>query len=188
MHDPIGPAFSAMLEELASLLAKIDASAVGKLAGAVHSAPNVFTAGAGRSGLLLRCAAMRFMHLGIATHVVGEAVTPALQAGDLLLLLSGSGETGSLLALAGKARTLGARLALVTANTTSTLAGLAELSVIVPAPTPKAAVRDCVASIQPMGSLFEQGAFLLLEAVTLELMRRRGNTSEGMFARHANLE
>jgi 6-phospho-3-hexuloisomerase len=39
-----------------------------------------------------------------------------------------------------------------------------------------------------MGSLFEQSLLVVLDAVVLELMQRRGESSESMFLRHANLE
>jgi len=39
-----------------------------------------------------------------------------------------------------------------------------------------------------MGSLFEQSLLVVLDAVVLALMDRRGEGPETMFARHANLE
>ena len=151
--------------------------------------PAVFFAGAGRSGLLLRCAAMRFMHLGLNAHIVGDTLTPPLNNGDLLLIASGSGETASLVSMARKARDQGAAVALVTTNPSSTLAAVADVLAVLPAPTPKAPARDnVVESSQPMGSLFEQGMFLLFETVTMELMRQRNLSSTDMFRRHANLE
>ena len=90
--------------------------------------------------------------------------------------------------MAKKARGLGATVALVTANPQSTIAGLADVTVKLPAPTPKAEIRDYVASVQPMGNRFEQGMFITLDVVVMELMARLGKTSEMMFSRHANLE
>jgi 6-phospho-3-hexuloisomerase len=58
----------------------------------------------------------------------------------------------------------------------------------VPAPSPKADRSGDVRTVQPMGSLFEQSLFLLLDAIVVELMQRRKTTSEQMFRRHANLE
>jgi Predicted sugar phosphate isomerase involved in capsule formation len=45
--------------------------------------------GAGRSGLVAKAFAMRLMHLGMISYVVGETITPALQTGDLIVVLSG---------------------------------------------------------------------------------------------------
>lgn len=41
---------------------------------------------------------------------------------------------------------------------------------------------------QPMGSVFEQLAFLTYDGLVLELMDRSGETSDRMFLRHADLE
>ncbi len=46
-----------------------------------------------RSGLMMRVFAMRLMHMGFESHVVGETLTPAVEKGDLLVIGSGSGET-----------------------------------------------------------------------------------------------
>lgn len=179
---------SVMLEELAAIFGRLDDAGVDRLVDLILDCPHVFAAAAGRSGLLLRCAAMRLMHLDKPTYVVGEIVTPAIARGDLLLMVSGSGGTGSLVSMAQKAQQLGARTAVITANAESVLAGLADVTVKIAAPSPKAATSDFVRSAQPMGNLFEQSAFLLLDAVIMELMARTGKTSEIMFRKHANLE
>ena len=43
-------------------------------------------------------------------------------------------------------------------------------------------------SSQPMGSLFEQSLFLLLDALIVMLMEKRDVNADEMFDRHANLE
>lgn len=188
MSKKLNNRLTAMMGELAAVFERVDDGAVDRLVALILECPHVFTAAAGRSGLLLRCAAMRLMHMDRPAYVVGEIVTPAIAKGDLLLMVSGSGETGSLVSMAQKAKSLGARVAVITANSESALAGLAECTVKIAAPTPKAAVDNFVPSAQPMGNLFEQGAFLLLDAVIMELMDRMGKTSDAMFRRHANLE
>lgn len=189
MSEHLKESLDAALGELSAVFARVDGAAADHLLDLILAAPAVFTAAAGRSGLLLRCAAMRLMHMGRTVYVVGEIVTPAIAKGDLLLMVSGSGETGGLVGMAHKARQIGARIAVVTANAESTLARMADAVVGLAAPTPKAAdIRDFVPSVQPMGNLFEQSAFLLLDAMVRELMRKTGKTSEEMFQRHANLE
>ncbi len=47
------------------------------------------------------------MHLGCHDFVVGETITPSIQAGDLLIDCSGSGSTGNVVAIAQKAKELG---------------------------------------------------------------------------------
>lgn len=188
MPDRIKQTLSAVLAELGVLFDRLDADAVDRLVDALLASGTIFAAGAGRSGQLLRCAAMRLMHFGKRVYVVGEMVTPAIGKGDLLLLVSGSGETGGLVAMAGKAKAVGAKIALVSANPDSSLSRLADVYVRICAPSPKAAFAGCAESIQPMGNLFEQGGFLFLDAVVMEMMARTGTTAEAMFERHANLE
>lgn len=52
-----------------------------------------FFTGQGRSGLVAQMVAMRFMHLGLNTHFIGEASAPSIQLEDVLILISGSGAT-----------------------------------------------------------------------------------------------
>lgn len=55
----------------------------------------IFVYGTGRSGLMLKAFAMRLMQIGLNSYVVGETTTPSVQEGDLLIVASASGETGS---------------------------------------------------------------------------------------------
>ena len=58
----------------------------------ITTADNIFVTGAGRSGLAAKAFAMRLMHLGLSSYVVGETISPAINAGDCILAISGSGE------------------------------------------------------------------------------------------------
>ena len=58
----------------------------------MHSG-KIFIAGAGRTGYIMRCFAMRLIHLGFCAYVIGDTEMIAAKAGDLLLIGSGSGET-----------------------------------------------------------------------------------------------
>ena len=164
--------------EIERSLEEVDKEECARLADRILGAERVFLAGAGRSGLAVRAFAMRLMHLGLTVHMVGEVTTPAIAAGDLLVVGSRSGETSSLTAAARKARSLGAAVALVTARPDSSLAAHSDLLVRIPA----------AESSQPMGSLFEQVLFLVFDALVLFLLERAGTDAGGMSSRHANLE
>ena len=167
----------------------IEADSLQQAVETISAAPRIFLAGAGRSGLAVRALAMRLMHLGKNTYVVGDTTTPALAAGDLLIIGSGSGRTASLLASAEKAKTLDASLMLATIDTASPIAALADCVIKIDAPSPKAAGSAAAdASIQPMGSMFEQTLLLLFDSLVVAVMELEGKTSNEMFARHANLE
>ncbi len=155
----------------------------------ITKATTVFLAGAGRSALGIRGFAMRLMHMGKKAYVVGDVTTPGISPGDLLIIGSGSGRTGSLLNMAQKAKKIGAKIMLVTIDPESPIGLLGDLVIEIGAPSPKATESQTNAqSIQPMGSLFEQSLFILLDCLVLLLMKGQNLTSDEMFIRHANLE
>ena len=177
-----------VMEELSVTQAKIDNDASEAFQNAVLAAKEIFVAGAGRSGFMARGFAMRLMHMGKKAYVVGEVVTPNISAGDVLVICSGSGETESLVGMAKKAKKLGAKVLLVTIFPSSSIADIADVIVVIPAPTPKSEQKQEMKSIQPMGSLFEQSLLLCLDIIILGMMEKEGQTSDNMFGRHANLE
>lgn len=137
-----------------------------------------FCSGQGRSGLVAQMVAMRLMHAGFDVHVVGEPTAPSIGEGDGLVMISGSGETPVTLHLARLALRFGARMLAVTTRADSTLAGLADAVIEVPT----------AGTGQFGGSLFEQSALLLLDAVVLDLTAGDPQAHAAMQARHANLQ
>ena len=178
----------AVLGEVECALRSVDPGSVAAFRTEIRRARRVFVAGAGRSGLCMRAFAMRLMHLGLPVHVVGDATAPGLGETDLLLIGSGSGRTASLVQHAACARSLKARVALITTASLSPLSEHADCVVRLVAPTPKRDDSDDALSIQPMGSLFEQALSLLLDVIILQLMADLSVGAEQMFERHANLE
>ncbi len=177
-----------ILVELQQTIEQISPDQTAQWVDAIISAKRVFVAGAGRSGLQLRGFAMRLMHMGLTSFVVGEMVTPAIAQGDLLIIGSASGNTGSLFPLAQTALRLGAAVTLITTHADAPLARYASQLLVIPAPTPKSDKETGSTSIQPMGNLFEQSLHLVLDAITMELIGQLKLNSVQMFARHANLE
>ncbi len=178
-----------VLEELHGSLALIDKKQAEGFVDAVLSAKRIFVAGAGRSLLMIRGFAMRLMHMGFQTYVVGETVTPSIEPGDLLVIASGSGETGTLAVMAGKAKKVGAQLALITIYPESTIGELADVVVQIVAATTKG-TRESVKSIQPGANMFEQSVLLFCDAAVIRIIQRQGMTEENimLMKRHANLE
>ena len=179
---------SQILNELGETLGHIRNDSAEKLADAILAAKTIFVAGAGRSGLAMKSFAMRLMHMGFDTYVVGETVTPSITEKDVLLIGSGSGSTSSLVTNANKAHAIDATICLITIDENSPIAQVAEVVLTIPAPSPKVDRDLGFRSVQPMGSLFEQSLLLTLDAVVLLLMEKTGKTPESMFTRHANLE
>jgi len=171
--------------ELTAALQSINPQEIDGLRKAITEAGRVFVTGKGRSGLQMRAFAMRLMHLGLTVFVVDDVTTPALQAGDLLIIGSGSGGTTSLVQYAARAKALNAKLALITTAPQSPIGQQADVVVVI---TATAKGDSAVRSIQPMANLFEQSLLILLDIVTMQLMDELNLTSEQMFTRHANLE
>lgn len=177
-----------ILDELGETVESICNDSAEKLVGELIDAQAIFVAGAGRSGLAMKGFAMRLMHLGLDTYVVGETVTPSITDKDVLLIGSGSGSTSSLVVNANIADSIGATICLLTINENSPIAELAAVVLTIPAPSPKVNRDLGFRSVQPMGSLFEQSLLLTLDAIVLLLMENTGKNTELMFTRHANLE
>ena len=163
---------SVVLNELHHTLSKIDIQKANEFVELVDQAQEVFCAGAGRSGFQVKGFAMRLMHMGINSYVVGETCTPNIRENGLLVICSGSGETKSLVNHANKAKEVGAKIALITINPESTIAKLADVVVEISAPSPKSAKQGDIKSIQPMGSLFEQSEGIFMDISIMMLMEK----------------
>ena len=176
----------AILEENRQLANQMDPQQIKVLVHEIKVAKRIFVMAAGRSGLALKMAAMRFMHLGYTVFIVGETNTPAILKGDLLLLASGSGTTSSVLSSAEKANSQQATVIAITADAESKLAKLADSIVLINAATK----TDFGVSVskQYAGSLFEQFTLFILEGVFMTLWQESGLTKEALWPKHANLE
>lgn len=179
-----------IVQELNTYSAKVSQEQVHMLAEACVKANRIFIGGAGRSGFAARGFANRLMHLGLTSYFVGEPTAPSIQAGDLLIIGSGSGTTASLVANASKAKKAGASIATLTIFPEAAIGAMADVIVTIPGATPKKdeGAADSAVSAQPMGSLFEQLSWLVYDSTIMELMELTGETAETMYPRHANLE
>jgi len=174
-----------VVNELSRANADIDWAPWEELPELIAQADAIFAVGNGRSGLALRMAAMRFMHLGRVVHVVGETTTPAIQAGNLLLAVSGSGKTETVVRAAAVAAGRGAVVAAITASAESPLAKEADHVLLIPAA--EKTDRSGAKSGQYAGTLFEQITLVLLDAVFHTLWLDTGISADQMYQRHANL-
>jgi 6-phospho-3-hexuloisomerase len=172
-----------ILDKISSVLEATNVGYADKLLQLVDKAKRVFITGAGRSGLVSRFFAMRLMHSGYDVYMVGEIVTPSIQSGDLFIVISGSGETETLLPLLKKAKGLGAQIAVISMKDESTMASMADLVVQV-----GTAAHFVKTHGMPMGTTFELSTLIFLEAAIAKLVHDKGLTEEQMRAIHANLE
>ncbi len=178
----------AILGDIKRALRQVDPAQIEAACDAILAADRVFIAGKGRSGLQMRAFAMRLMHLGLAVHVVDDVTTPAIGKGDLLLIGSSSGRTGSLLRYIDALGETGATLFAFTGAPESPIAKAAQSIVYIPAANFKASQPTGLDSVLVMGSLFEHSLGLICDLIIIRLKAAQGIKEAEMNARHANLE
>lgn len=150
----------------------------------LEPARRVFVYGRGRSGFVARAFAVRLMHLGYQTYVVGETITAPVQRDDVVVCVSGSGTTYPVVMTAELGRKQGARVVAVTADPDSEVARLAHTVIAL---VPPGGNGDRI-RFAPLGTIFETAAWLFFDGVIALLMERLGATEEEMRERHATLE
>ena len=146
----------------------------------------VFVYGAGRSGFIGRCFAQRLMHIGIKSCFVSDAVTHQYSKNDLLILISGSGETTSPVAIAQKARKIGGKIALLTGNINSTIANLSDN--IIKIEGKNKGIATSQETLAPYTSLFDISTFSVLDSIGGTLMKLMGVSEEDIDKRHGSIE
>ena len=84
-----------MGQEDAKMLAAIDQASLDALAQAIVDAKRIYVAGWGRAGNCVKILGMNCSQMGLTAHICGDNTTPSIHEGDLLVVGSGSGETGT---------------------------------------------------------------------------------------------
>ena len=172
-----------IIEKISGILEATDDSYDVKLTELLDSAKRIFIAGAGRSKLVGNFFAMRLVHGGYDVSVVGEIVTPSIKNGDLLIIISGSGETEQLIAFTKSAKKVGAKIVLISAKNESTIGDMADAVFQIGRTEQYGKVLG-----MPMGTVFELSTLLFLEATISHVIHDKGIAEEIMRERHANLE
>ena len=163
-------------EHIKKVALMLDTGSVSALIDSIMGAKRIFLMGAGRSGLAAKAFAMRLMHMGFQVHVVGETTAPAVQPDDLVIAVSGSGETTSIANLGTISKKIGSKLASITSNKDSTLGKISDIVVIIPGGQTQVA---------PLGTLFEISALVFLDSVISELMVRTGASEADLKMKHS---
>lgn len=172
-----------VINKIHSILSATDDAHAVRLTRMLDNARRIFVSGAGRSGLICKFFAMRLMHSGYDVSVVGEIVTPSIKRGDLLIVISGSGETEQLIAFTKRAKEVGAEIILITSKANSTIGDMAHGVFQIGETAQYGKVQG-----MPMGTVFELSTLFFLEALVSHLIHEKGIAEEEMRTRHANLE
>ncbi len=169
--------------EIETVLEDINEKKTKELVDKIIKAKRVFLAGSGRSKLVAEAFGMRLVQLGIESYVIGESITPSLKKNDLLIAISGSGETKFTKMIVNDAKKIKLKICAITSNDKSSIAKSSSLIVKLNAKT-KSNKKQ---SLEPMGSLFEQSAFIYLDSIVLVLMKRLGKKEKYMKKRHSRI-
>jgi len=156
-------------------------------------AGKIYTMGVGHSGLMGKIFAMKLMHLGLASYVVGDVTTPGLREGDIVVAISQSGETTSVVALSKKAKKLGGKVIAITAFPQSSLGRIADHIVKIEAKAPgkKFPALSALGDEEHAnlsGALFGINAFLFFYGLICDLVVRTKQNPSEIDSCHANLE
>ena len=172
-------------QELTDSARRVNPDGLAAIRDKVQSHGRIFVYATGRSGLMIKAFAMRLMQIGLTSYVVGETTTPAIQAGDLLVTASASGETASVCQIAAAALKQGANVSVISSVANSPLAEIQAPDLVIESST-KLAQSEI--TVQPLGSLFEQMLLIVFDALILQLTAAHSGSNADMADRHASLE
>jgi len=178
-RDAVRDAGAELLGHVHEVMQKVNWLDLLELTDMLPEANRVFVTGAGRSGLVGRMFGMRLMHAGLTAFVTGETITPAATSGDLLVAISCTGTTGYTAYLVERAKQLGAKVVVITAEADSPLANIANKTVLIPMD-----IKDIV----QQAAVFEHATGLCLDAVFNVISERLKVDTKAFQSRHANLE
>ncbi|MSS12668.1 6-phospho-3-hexuloisomerase [Bifidobacterium tsurumiense] len=178
------PVLGTIIEEIQGVIAKMDEGDIDRALPLITKNTRVYAAGEGRSGFQARSFAMRMMHIGYTSYMMGETICPSMHEGDVLLAISGSGSTRRTVEDAEAAKKLGVKVIAVTSKPESALAQDADAVIVVPGRVK----GEAGGSIQLLSSLFDQSVHIALDALCLKISRRDNVSDAQANANHANVE
>jgi 6-phospho 3-hexuloisomerase len=171
-------------QKIKEILNKVSQSDINKVKKLFFKTNRIFVYGAGRSGLVAKAFAIRLVHLGFQAFVIGETITAPVKKGDLVIIVSGSGETLPAIMTAEIAHKIGAKVVSITGKKKSEIAKFADVTLYI------AFSCDDIKrkKFAPLGTLFEACVWILLDGFVADLLHSKHETEDIMRSRHATLE
>ncbi len=159
----------------------------------ISAAPKVFVAAIGHSNLIAQVLTMKLNHLGKRAYQVFDIVNPPFEEGDLLIVISQSGETSTLLSLARRAKSLRGKVLGLTSCPHSSLSNLSDalLKIKVKHDDVDFVELSNIGDVRHgnlSGALFGIALYVTIYALIVILMARWGEDAEKFDRRHANLQ
>ncbi len=200
--NPEGCSVSNMMRIMANRIDKIATSInqdeVASFISAIFAAKRIYVIGAGRSGLVAKSFAMRLMHTGFVSYVVGETITPAIDEDDLLVAFSGSGNTKYVADIAETAKSIGVKIALISSNKDSNVGKIANFFIKIETQRDPIQhdtheyeirqMRGAYRSFAPLGTIFETTSLIFSDAVISTIMELKMIDESELQKRHTNIE
>lgn len=113
-------------------LSKIDPAQVDAMAKGIAKANRVFVTGWGRAGNVAGILGMDMSQIGKLVYRVGDNNTPSIHEGDILLVMSGSGNTKTISIIAKEAKDFGAEVGLISTSAESIIGEIADYNIVIP--------------------------------------------------------
>jgi len=171
-------------KKIKTILSQIPHNDIEKLKALFLKSNRIFVYGAGRSGLVAKAFAIRLVHLGFQTFVICETITGPVQKGDLVIIVSGSGETIPAVMTAEIAQNLEAKVVSITGKKNSEIAKYADITLFI-----SASCNDIERKkYAPLGTLFEASVWVLFDGLIADLLDSKNENEESMRSRHATVE
>jgi 6-phospho-3-hexuloisomerase len=157
-----------------------DVEGTEKFVDMIIAAPKIFIYGVGRSGLIAKAFAIRLVQMGLEVYFVGETVTPIVEEGHLVIIVSYTGETMSCIQTANIVRRVGAQVITITSNDHSKLASASNVVIRI-----KPKRDDDRKRLAPLGTLFEDATLIYFDGIVAQIMDKLGQSEGSMRKRHA---
>jgi len=191
--------FEKILGLVSKNLSHLNESEIKELTSQIKKSKRIFIVGAGRSGLVGRAFGMRLMHLGFEVFIVGDTINPSIKKEDLLLAISGSGETSFVVSCVKAAKRNKAGVLSICGNRKSSLGQVSDFFVKIPTNiqrkefkekdyTTRQLLGEDAKNYAPLGTLFELSTMVFLDGVISFLIKDGKVSEEEMKKRHTNLE
>lgn len=174
-----------IVNEIEDVIRQVDESQLEQAMAFLDKNRRIFVDGSGRSGFQAKGFAMRLMHIGYTSYVIGETISPAIAEGDVYFAVSGSGKTKNVVNDTKAAKVKGLAIIAATSKPDSPLAELADCTIVVPGATKGDQNRK---SVQLLSSLFDQAVHITLDALCLKLSQRDHTSEEDAARMHTNVE
>jgi 6-phospho-3-hexuloisomerase len=172
--------------DLGSVFERVDPAQLELLSRELIAARRIVCCGVGREGLMMEAIAMRLMHAGFSSYVVGEMVTPPVCRGDVFLASAGPGHFPTVETLLSVAREAGGRTVVITAQPARAVQMAVDVVIHLPAQT----MVDVNAglSVLTMGTHYEASLLLFGDLLVLRLLELTHQKREDMYTRYTNMK